>query len=119
MSYVSVTCPGVARGPHEHREQTDCLGLVGPSTFRIFLWDNRKSSATFGRRLVLELGSADPGLLVIPPGVVHAYLNIGDCDGVVVNCPDRLYAGAGRSGPVDEIRHEHDPDSRFRMTADD
>jgi len=115
MSYVSVTRPGVARGPHEHREQTDYFAFLGPSTFRVYVWDNRPGSETFGKRLVLELGEGNPGLLIVPPGVVHAYKNVGPQDGVVHNFPNRLFAGRDRKEPVDEIRHENDPNSRFRI----
>jgi dTDP-4-dehydrorhamnose 3,5-epimerase len=34
---------------------------------------------------------------------------------MVINCPNRLYLGDGKSGPVDEIRHEDDPDTVFQM----
>ena len=42
MSYVSYTKPGIARGPHEHMEQTDIFCFMGPGNFKIRLWDNRK-----------------------------------------------------------------------------
>ena len=51
----------------------------------------------------------------MPKGVVHAYQNIGDVEGIVINCPNRLYAGAGRKEKVDEIRHESDEASIFQM----
>ena len=35
MSYISMTKPGIARGPHEHREQTDIICFVGPSRFKL------------------------------------------------------------------------------------
>jgi dTDP-4-dehydrorhamnose 3,5-epimerase len=47
--------------------------------------------------------------------VVHAYQNVGDIDGIVINCPNRLYRGAGRKEEVDEIRHENDGDTAYRM----
>lgn len=115
MSYVSLTHPGVVRGPHEHREQTDYFGFLGPSTFKVFLWDNRPSSPSFRKRLAVELGEQSPGLLIVPPGVVHAYKNTGDRDGLVLNFPNRLFAGWDKKEPVDEIRHEDDSDSRFRI----
>lgn len=115
MAYASLTRPGMARGPHEHLEQTDHFGFVGPSDFRVFLWDNRRQSPTFGRRLVLTLGESRPGMLVVPPRVVHAYRNIGGRDGLVLNYPNRLYMGEGRKQPVDEIRYEDDPASPFRL----
>ena len=53
--------------------------------------------------------------MIVPKGVVHAYKNIGGCDGMVFNAPNRLYAGRGRTEPVDEIRHETDPNSPFKI----
>jgi dTDP-4-dehydrorhamnose 3,5-epimerase len=54
----------------------------------------------------IVLGASRPARVVIPPGVVHAYKNVGDVPGLIVNMPNRLYGGAGRRGPVDETRHE-------------
>ena len=113
MGYVSSTEPGIVRGPHEHREQTDHFCFVGPSTFRVYLWDNRKDSPTFGNRIVLEAGAEQPKAMIIPPGVVHAYKNIGKTPGWIFNLSNRLYAGEGRREEVDEIRHENDPNTIF------
>ena len=115
MSYASMTLPGVARGPHEHVEQADLFGFIGPSTFRLYLWDNRKDSPTFGRRAVFDVGEDNPTLVIVPAGVVHAYRNVGTADGLVYNSPNRLYAGEGKKSPVDEIRHEDEPGSPFQL----
>ena len=115
MSYVSATKAGVARGPHEHREQSDCFAFPGPSTFRIYLWDNRPDSPTFENMCRFEAGEDGPVAVLVPPGVVHAYKNIGQVDGTVFNFPDRLYAGAGREDAPDEIRYEEDESSPFRV----
>jgi dTDP-4-dehydrorhamnose 3,5-epimerase len=115
MSYVSMTRPGTTRGPHEHRQQTDLFCFLGPSTFRLYLWDNRPGSHTYRAKCVLEFDEDHPGTVIVPPGVVHAYKNVGSVEGLVFNAPDRLYAGEGRSGPVDEIRHENDPASPFTV----
>jgi dTDP-4-dehydrorhamnose 3,5-epimerase len=53
--------------------------------------------------------------LIIPPGVVHAYKNVSSEPGLVFNCPNRLFKGPGRNDRVDEIRHEDDPASPFRL----
>ena len=50
MSYLSITKPGIIRGPHEHKEQADNFCFVGPSTFRLYLWDNRSDSETYGEK---------------------------------------------------------------------
>lgn len=114
MSYISMTKPGVARGPHEHREQTDIICFVGPSRFKLQMWDNRPESATYGRQLSLEAGESKRLAVIIPPGVVHAYKNVGDKEGLVINAPNRLYAGPGKKEEVDEIRYENKPDSKFK-----
>lgn len=115
MSYVSSTNPGVARGPHEHVDQADLFCFLGPSNFKLRLWDNRPDSPTFRNVMTLILGADDPKAVVIPKGVVHAYQNVGDVDGLVINCPNRLYMGEERREPVDEIRHEDDGNTIFRM----
>jgi len=115
MSYISLTYPGVTRGPHEHVEQTDYFCFAGPSTFRLLLWDNRKESATYDNTMSLEAGENNPRIVKIPPGIVHAYKNIGSKPGLVINLPNRLYAGWGKKEKVDEIRYEGDPESPFRV----
>lgn len=117
MGYMSMTEPGVLRGPHEHREQTDYFCFLGPSHFRVYLWDNRPQSPTFETYQELRVGSRRPACVVIPPGVVHAYRNVGRSGGLVLNFPNQLYRGPGKNQPVDEIRHEDDPFSPFKIDA--
>lgn len=114
MGYVSLTHPGISRGPHEHREQTD-LFVFFHGRLRLYLWDVRPTSPTHGCRQVLELGEAYPVTVQVPPGVVHAYRNVGNTPALLINCPNRLYAGWGRREPVDEIRHEERSDHLFHM----
>ena len=115
MSYISETQPGATRGPHEHTSQTDYFCFLGPSIFRLVLWDNRPGSPTYRCRQELFVGEEKPCVVVVPEGVVHAYRNVGKRPGWVINCPNRLYAGKGRREAVDEIRHEADASSIFRM----
>lgn len=115
MSYISTTEPGVARGPHEHVDQADLFCFIGPSNFKLRLWDNRPDSATYRHVMTLFVGADNPKAVIIPKGVVHAYRNTGSIPGVVINCPNRLYMGEGRREPIDELRHEDDPDTIFRM----
>jgi dTDP-4-dehydrorhamnose 3,5-epimerase len=115
MAYISLTETGVARGPHEHVEQADFFCFIGPSNFRIYLWDNRRQSPTFMNREVRTAGADAPAALIVPPGVVHAYKNVGGEPGLVFNCPNRLYKGPGRKEPVDEIRHEEQAGSVYTL----
>ncbi len=115
MAYISMTEPGIARGPHEHADQADCFCFIGPSNFKLYLWDNRPASATYRVRQTEVVGQDRPMAVIVPKGVVHAYKNVGGTQGIVFNCPNRLYKGWGRSQPVDEIRHEDDPGSDYRL----
>lgn len=115
MAYVSQTEPGVTRGPHEHAHQTDYFAFLGPGTFEMWLWDARPKSPTRGARLKIRAGADYPCAVIVPPGVVHAYRNIGDEPGWVFNAPNRLYGGYRKESPVDEIRHEDLKDSPYQM----
>jgi len=115
MAYISATNPGITRGPHEHVDQADFFCFLGPSNFKLRLWDNREDSETYRYTTTLLVGQDNPASVLIPPGVVHGYQNVGDVDGIVINCPNRLYRGHGGKEEVDEIRHESDNDTIFRM----
>lgn len=115
MAYTSLTNPGIARGPHEHVHQSDLFCFIGPSTFRLYMWDNRKTSPSYMKRQTVDVGEKSPKSVIIPPGVVHAYRNIGSEAGIVYNFANRLYAGDGKKEPVDEIRHEQDPNTIFKL----
>jgi dTDP-4-dehydrorhamnose 3,5-epimerase len=115
MGYVSLTHPGVTRGPHEHVRQTDTFAVLGPGSLRIALWDRRESSPTRHCRMVLLAGEDRPLVVTVPPGVAHSYTNISDRDTLVLNFPNRLYAGPGRRETVDEIRHEDTDASVFTV----
>ncbi len=115
MAYVSETLPGVARGPHEHVDQADYFAFLGPGEFLLYLWDARVDSPTRGRRMKVAVGESNKQCVIVPPGVVHAYKNIGAKPGWVFNAPNRLYAGPGKRSPVDEIRHEERADRTYEL----
>ncbi len=114
MSYISLTYPGIVRGPHEHQEQTDYFCLIG-SDFKLMFWDNRKKSPTFKNKSTLITSENEPKVVIVPPRIVHAYKNIGDKPGLIINLPNRLYAGWEKKEKVDEIRYENDPNSPFKV----
>ena len=113
MAYVSITLPGVLRGPHEHVAQADLFCWFGPGDFKVTLWDNRKDSPTFQNRMEVVMGINNPGSIIVPIGVVHCYRCISHEPGLVVNCPNQLFMGEGKQHPIDEIRHEDDPENPF------
>jgi dTDP-4-dehydrorhamnose 3,5-epimerase len=115
MSYISFTQPGIQRGPHEHVDQADLFCFIGPSIFKMRMWDNRRESPTFNYVMTLFVGQENAHAVIVPKGVVHGYKNVGETDGMVINCPNRLYMGEGKREPIDEIRHEDDPNTIYVM----
>jgi len=117
MSYISWTNPGSIRGPHEHRHQTDLFSFFsGDGVF--YLWENRgEKYPLYGLKQPTRICIDDFSSLtiVVPPGIVHGYRCVSERLGCV-NMPDELYRGRGRNQPVDEIRHEDDPDSLFKIS---
>jgi dTDP-4-dehydrorhamnose 3,5-epimerase len=107
MAYLSCTKPRTVRGPHEHRHQTDLFIFIS-GVWAIRLWDKREESQTYGVMRTIRVFDAESIVMVmVPPGVVHAYGNMGlYSDGMVINLPDGLYRGWGKVEEVDEIRHE-------------
>jgi dTDP-4-dehydrorhamnose 3,5-epimerase len=114
MSYISLTEPGVQRGPHEHVDQADLFCFIGPGNFKLRMWDNRKDSPTYRFVMTLVVGEDNPNGVIIPKGIVHAYKNESLTEkGMVINCPNRLFMGEGKNEATDEIRHEDDPETIY------
>ncbi len=115
MSYISLTKPGVIRGPHEHVYQSDCFIFSGPGVFELHLWDRRKDSPTSGEYLKIKAGESSPKLVIVPPGVVHGYKCVSETDAFSINLPNKLYKGVGKKEEIDEIRWEEDSKSPYKI----
>lgn len=113
MAYISETKPGVVRGPHEHQFQSDLFCFTGPGDFELTLWEKRFFDEIYEERHLV--GSKNPVAVIVPPGVVHSYKNLSDHPGVVFNAPNKLYAGPGKCYPIDEIRHESDKNTSYKV----
>ncbi|MFH1564968.1 MAG: dTDP-4-dehydrorhamnose 3,5-epimerase family protein [bacterium] len=113
MGYVSVTKSGVARGPHEHKNQSDFFIFLEQGKFRLYLWENRQGKEGFRELKTYEVGEGNPVSVIVPPGVVHGYKCISEEQGLVINLPNKLYRGENKKDEVDEIRWETDEDSPF------
>ena len=116
MSYVSFTNPGIIRGPHEHKDQSDAFVFIGPGNFSLHLWDRRSGSSTQSEKMELEVGANNPCLVIVPPGVVHGYKCISGEAAMSINLPDKLYKGQNKADEIDEIRWELDPASPYKIS---
>ena len=88
--YLTVAYPGVVKGWHYHKVQTDhFVGVSG--MVKVVLYDNRKESKTYGEVNEFFMGELNPMLLVIPPMVAHGMKGTGTKPGMIVNCPTEVY----------------------------
>ena len=88
--YLSVAYPGVVKGWHYHKVQTDYFTVV-KGMLKVVLYDRRENSPTHGEINEFFMGERNPILISIPPGVVHGVKAIGGEAGYLVNCPNRTY----------------------------
>ncbi len=115
MSYVSHTNYKQVRGPHEHKKQMDYLIFIGYGDFDLYLWDNRDGSDSYGKKEKMIVGESNKVAVIIPPGIVHGYKSLSKNGSLSINLPDKLYKGNGKKKEADEIRHEDDKNSIFKI----
>jgi len=104
--YFTTTYPGVVKAWHYHQKQTDHFYVV-KGMVKVALYDQREDSDTKGIVNELYLGEHCPGLLRIPPGVMHGWMCVSQQDAYIINVVSEMY---NYSNP-DEFRvdpHEND-----------
>jgi len=104
--YMTTAYPGVVKGWHYHKKQTDHLAVV-KGMLKLVLYDDRDDSPTKGEINEFFLGEHNPVLVKIPPLVLHGFKCIGDEEAICINVPSEPY----RSEQPDEFRvdpHQND-----------
>ena len=113
QAIVTVNRPGVIRGWHWHRRQTDVIVVVAGSAL-VPLYDGRPDSPTRGQIEEYVTGEDDLAAIFVPPGVYHGYRTIGGTPALILNFPDATYDPAR----PDEERVPHDdPAIGYRWEA--
>ena len=106
QAYLTVAYPGVVKGWHYHKKQTDHFVCVN-GMLKVVLYDGRENSPSKGLVNEFFLGEQNPMLLVIPPLVLHGMKGIGARPGYLINIPTEPY----NYKEPDEFRvHPHDND---------
>src|SRR5512146_1170029 len=90
QSYVTACYPGVVKGWHYHRRQTDHFVCV-KGMAKVVLYDSREASPTHGQVQEFFLGERNPILLKIPPLVMHGFKAISTETALIVNHPTEPY----------------------------
>ena len=99
QSYVSVGYPGVVKGWHYHKKQTDHFVIV-KGMMKVVLYDERPDSPTKGEINEFFMGERNPILITIPNGVWHGMKCISQEPAMLVNTPTEAYHYA----EPDEVR---------------
>ena len=113
--YLSIVYPGVVKGWHFHRKQTDHFVFVRGMA-KVVLYDNREACKTRGEINEFFMGEQNPILLVIPPLVLHGMKGVGTEPAYLVNIPTEHYD----YDHPDEYRIDpHSPDVPYRWERSD
>ena len=88
--YLSTVYPGVVKGWHYHKVQTDHFAIIRGMA-KVVLYDGREGSPTRGELAELFIGEQNPVLLKIPPMVLHGVKGIGREPAYMINCPTEPY----------------------------
>ena len=113
--YVSVAYPGVVKGWHYHRKQTDHFVIV-KGMMKVVLYDALEGSPTKGMINEFFMGERNPILVTIPPGVVHGMKGIGTEPAMLVNTPTEPY---NRAEPDEQRIHPHENDIPYTWDRKD
>jgi dTDP-4-dehydrorhamnose 3,5-epimerase len=89
--YMTTAYPGVVKGWHYHKVQTDHLAVV-KGMLKLVLYDNRDNSPTKGEINEFFLGEHNPVLVKIPPLVLHGFKCISEEEAVCINVPSEVYS---------------------------
>ncbi len=88
--YMTTAYPGVVKGWHYHKQQTDHMTVL-KGMAKIVLCDMRQDSPTHGEIMELFVGDKNPVLIKIPTGVAHGMKGIGTEVAYMLNVPTRAY----------------------------
>jgi dTDP-4-dehydrorhamnose 3,5-epimerase len=104
--YMTTAYPGVVKGWHYHKRQTDNIAVVR-GMMKLALYDGRADSPTHGEVNEFFIGEHNPLLIQIPKLVLHGFKCISQHEAIAVNIPTEKY----NYDEPDEYRvHPHDND---------
>lgn len=105
QTYISVTYPGVVKGWHMHKIQTDNIACV-KGMLKLVLFDSREDSPTKGEINEFFIGEHNPMLVTVPKDVYHGWKCISESEAIAMNVPTKEY----NYNSPDEYRLPYDTD---------
>lgn len=113
--YMTTAYPGVVKGWHYHKIQSDNMAVVR-GMMKIVLFDGREDSPTYGEVNEFFAGDHNPVLIHIPPYVYHGFKCVSTEEAIVINIPTEVY----NYEDPDEFRvHPHDNDIPYDWNRKD
>ena len=103
--YLTTAYPGVTKGWHYHKKQTDTFVCV-KGMIKLVLYDVREDSPTKGFVNEFFIGEQDQLLIQIPTGVLHGFKCVSSEIAIIINTPNYPYD------------HKAEPDE-FRVDPND
>jgi dTDP-4-dehydrorhamnose 3,5-epimerase len=97
--YSNLTRPGVVKGFHKHKQQTDYMCCVSGSVEIVLIDSSNQLVQHF------YLSEESKKLLVVPPGVWHGWRCLGTRDCIIINASSEPY---DRDTPDEERCDPHD-----------
>lgn len=88
--YVTTAYPGVVKGWHYHKKQTDHFAVIS-GMIKLVLYDGREDSPTKGEINEFFLGEHNPTLVKIPQLVYHGFKCISEQEAICINIPTEVY----------------------------
>ena len=102
--YITTAYPGVVKGWHYHKIQTDNFTCV-KGMMKVALYDYREDSPTYRTLNEYFIGERNPMLITVPPGVLHGFKAIGTETAFFLSVPTEPYC--------------YDDPDEFRLEPDD
>ena len=90
QSYITTCYPGVVKGWHHHKEQSDFFACL-KGMIKLVLYDNRENSSTKGEVNEFFIGEKRSLMVKIPPFVLHGFKTIGEEMAIILNQPTQPY----------------------------
>jgi dTDP-4-dehydrorhamnose 3,5-epimerase len=90
QTYITTAYPGVVKGWHFHKIQTDTLICI-KGMMKVVLYDPRPKSKTRGQLNEFFIGEHNPLLVQVPPEVCHGFKCISEEEAIVINIPTETY----------------------------
>lgn len=88
--YLTAAYPGVVKGWHYHKVQTDNI-IVVKGMMKGVLYDSREDSPTKYEINEFFMGEHNPILLQIPPFVFHGFKCISETEAIGINAATEVY----------------------------